>query len=157
MDILMENMGRVNYGPMLNYQRKGIDGCVVLNNRYSQHNWITYCLPLDNLENLHWDAGYTEGQPSFYKFNFYVNERNDTFLDFDGWGKGVAYINGFNLGRFWEVGPQRRLYLPGSLLKRGKNEIILFETEGKYTDFVSLEDKPDLGETKNVIYKEVLT
>ncbi|MBQ7841047.1 MAG: beta-galactosidase [Lachnospiraceae bacterium] len=145
MDILVENQGRVNYGAMLNFQRKGIDGCVLLNNRFSQHNWKSYCLPLDNLQKLVWDAGYTEEMPAFYRFVFEVDTVKDTFLDFAGWGKGVAFVNGFNLGRFWEVGPQKRLYVPGALLHQGENEIILFETEGKHSDSILLLDEPDLG------------
>lgn len=145
LDILMENMGRVNYGSMINYQRKGIDGSVVLNKRFAQHGWKTHCLPLDNLQMLDFEAGYTEGMPAFYKFNFFAQEAKDTFLDFEGWGKGVAYINGFNLGRFWSVGPQKRLYIPGALIREGKNEIILFETEGKNADSIILIDEPDLG------------
>ena len=63
----------------------------------------------------------------------------------EGFGKGCVFINGFNLGRFWEIGPQRTLYVPGPLLKRGINEIIVFETEGTYRKTVTLQDQPDLG------------
>ena len=145
LQILMENLGRVNYGPMLNRQRKGIDGCVHINSTFAQHDWITWCLPLHNLEFLSFDTGYTEGMPAFYQFAFEAKEVKDTFLDFAGWGKGVAFVNGFNLGRFWEVGPQKRLYIPGALLKPGKNEIILFETEGKAAETITLAAEPDLG------------
>ena len=145
LDILMENMGRVNYGPMLNWQRKGIDGCVMINDVFSQHYWKQYCLPLDNLDKLDYSRGYEPGMPAFYHFEFEVDEAADTFLDLDGWGKGVAFINGFNLGRFWEVGPQRRLYLPGALLKEGTNDIIVFESEGKAAEYIELCDAPDLG------------
>ena len=54
-------------------------------------------------------------------------------------------MNGFNIGRFWEIGPQRRLYIPGPLLRKGENEIILFETEGKAPGFITLKDEPDVG------------
>lgn len=143
-DILMENMGRVNFGPLLEKQRKGIDGCVQINGH--QHmNWIQYPLPLDNLDKLDYSKGYQEGRPAFYRFEFEVDELGDTFIDMEGWGKGCAFINGFNLGRYWEIGPQKRLYLPGPLLKLGKNEIILFETEGKAKETLVLCDEPDLG------------
>ena len=66
----------------------------------------------------------------------------DTFLDFTDWGKGFAVLNGFNLGRFWEKGPQKRLYIPAPLLKEGENELILFESEGKTPETVSLEKEP---------------
>ena len=145
LQILMENMGRVNYGPMLNRQRKGIDSCVHINSTFSQNDWTTWCLPLNNLENLSFESGYTEGMPAFYQFKFNVDQTKDTFLDFAGWGKGVAFVNGFTLGRFWEVGPQKRLYIPGALLREGENEIILFETEGKTAQTITLAAEPDLG------------
>jgi len=144
LDILVENMGRVNYGMKIERPRKGIDQFVQVN-RHIHYGWTHYTLPLDNLEKLDFSRDYEAGLPSFYKFTFEVDEIGDTFLDFDGWGKGVAFINGFNLGRFWEVGPQRRLYIPGPLLKLGGNEIILFETEGKTRDYITLQSEPDLG------------
>lgn len=143
-DILVENMGRVNFGAKLEYQRKGIDGGVQVNGHY-HYDWSIYSLPLDNLEKLDFLAGYQQGTPSFYQFEFQVDEIGDTFLDFTGWGKGCAFINGFNLGRFWEIGPQKRLYIPGPLLKQGKNEIIMFETDGKVSDTIQLKGEPDLG------------
>lgn len=143
-DILMENMGRVNFGPRLEKQRKGIDGCVLINGH--QHlNWKQYPLPLDNLERLDYTKGYREGCPAFYRFEFVAEELGDTFIDVSGWGKGCIFINGFNLGRFWEIGPQRRLYLPAPLLMRGRNEIIIFETEGRVTDSITLMSEPNLG------------
>lgn len=145
LNILMENMGRVNYGPMMNWQRKGIDGCVQINDRFAQHGWQQYCLPLTNLEKLDFSGECEEGQPAFYRFRLLAEEAGDTFLDLSGWGKGCVFVNGFNLGRFWEAGPQKRLYLPGALLRRGDNEIIVFETEGKHTDSIALMAEPELG------------
>jgi beta-galactosidase len=142
--ILMENMGRVNFGPLLDRQRKGIDGCVQINGH--QHmNWVHYSLPLNNLDKLDFTKGYRKGCPAFYRFELMVDEPGDTFIDTKGWGKGCIFINGFNLGRFWETGPQKRLYLPAPLLKSGKNEIIIFETEGKAGNSIELKDEPDLG------------
>lgn len=69
----------------------------------------------------------------------------DTFLELDGFGKGCAFVNGFNLGRFWDIGPQKRLYLPAPLLKKGMNTIIIFETEGKAADEIYLADEGRLG------------
>ena len=62
-----------------------------------------------------------------------------------GWGKGFVTINGFNLGRFWEVGPQKRLYVPAPVLNTGVNEIIVFESEGKVGETIEFSDQPDLG------------
>lgn len=145
--ILVENMGRVNFGPKLEQQRKGIDGSVQING-HQHFYWNQYTLPFDNLEKLDFTKGYQEGLPGFYQFEFEVEEACDTYLDFVGWGKGCAFINGFNLGRYWEIGPQKRLYIPGPLLKIGRNEIILFETEGKTNTSIQLLEEPDLGNKK---------
>lgn len=143
-EILVENMGRVNFGPMINHQRKGIDDGVIINGHY-HFGWEHYSLPLDNLDKLDFSKEYIEGAPAFYKFKFEVNEIGDTFLDFAGWGKGCAFVNGFNIGRYWKIGPQKTLYIPGPLLKLGENEIILFETEGINSESIVLAKEPNLG------------
>ncbi|AZN41658.1 glycoside hydrolase family 35 protein [Paenibacillus albus] len=137
--VLVENMGRVNYSVKMNSQTKGIKGGVIVNGAF-QSRWTHYTLPLDNLELLDYSKAYAEGTPSFYRFELEVDEPADTFLDFTGWGKGVAFVNGFNLGRFWEIGPQRRLYIPAPLLKAGINEVIMFETDGKAPGVIRFED-----------------
>lgn len=151
LDILVENMGRVNFGPYMERQRKGIDQCVQINGHMHNH-WEQYPLPLDDISKVDFSAresgtesGEAKAEPAFYRFTFTAEETGDTFLDFTGWGKGVAFVNGFNIGRFWEIGPQKRLYIPAPLLKKGENEIILFETEGKTADTVSLKGEPDIG------------
>jgi beta-galactosidase len=141
--ILVENMGRVNYSVKMNNQHKGIKGGVMVNGAF-QSNWDHYSLQLDHLENIDFTRNYREGVPAFYRFELEVDEVGDTFLDFAGWGKGVAFVNGFNLGRFWEIGPQKRLYIPGPLLQKGLNEIILFETDGKAMETISLESTSGL-------------
>ena len=143
-DILVENMGRVNFGPRMETQRKGINRCVQING-HMHNDWDIYTLPLDNIDKVDFSKEYKEGTPAFYRFTFDVTGKGDTFLDFEGWGKGVAFINGFNLGRFWEIGPQKRLYIPAPLLKDGENEIVIFETDGKAKDTISLKDEPDIG------------
>lgn len=143
-DILMENMGRVNFGPLMERQRKGIAECVQING-HIHYNWTMYPLPLDNVDRLDFDRDYTEGLPAFYRFELDVDETCDTFLELDGWGKGCVFLNGFNLGRYWEIGPQKRLYIPAPLLRQGKNEIIVFETEGNAAGVIELKDVPDIG------------
>ncbi|MGH4137403.1 glycoside hydrolase family 35 protein [Clostridium sp.] len=143
LDILVENMGRVNFGEKLNYQHKGIvDGVII--DTHAHSGWNHYTLPLDNIEDVNYKGGYEQGTPGFYKFELQVQTIGDTFLRFDGWGKGCIFVNGFNIGRFWELGPQKSLYIPGPCLKIGKNEIVIFETEGKVSEFITLENTPDL-------------
>ncbi|MCR5153226.1 MAG: beta-galactosidase, partial [Lachnospiraceae bacterium] len=148
LDILMENMGRVNYGVNMEHQHKGIKDAVTMN-LHQHYDWTMYPLPLNNTDKLSFTKPAKDGLPAFYKFEFEGDSSKeaykDTFLDLTGFGKGCAFINGFNLGRFWEIGPQKRLYVPGPLVKEGKNEIIVFETEGKSADFVTLLDEPELG------------
>ena len=144
MDILVENMGRVNFGPLMERQRKGIAECVQVNG-HIHYGWEMYPLPLDNVEKLDFTKGYTEALPAFFKFELEIEEPGDTFLELEGWGKGCVFLNGFNLGRFWEIGPQKRLYIPAPLLKAGKNEIIVFETEGKRTGKICFKEEPDIG------------
>lgn len=143
-DILVENMGRVNFGPRMEHQRKGIAQCVQLDGHMHNH-WLQYTLPLDNIEKVDFTKKYEKGLPGFYRFTLTVNEPADTFLAFDGWGKGCIFVNGFHIGRFWEIGPQKRLYIPAPLLKNGQNEIIIFETDGKSCDTITLMDEPDVG------------
>jgi beta-galactosidase len=144
LDILVENMGRVNFGPRMEMQRKGISQCVQING-HIHNNWKQYKLPLDHIDGIDFSKGYEEGVPAFYRFIFSAEDAGDTFLDFAGWGKGVAFINGFNLGRFWEIGPQKRLFIPAPLIKKGKNEIVIFETDGITGNTISLVNEPDVG------------
>ena len=145
-DLLVDNLSRKNFGTGIENQRKGIAGGVLFND-VRHYGFDMYPLPLDEaqLEKLDFSRGYTEGSPAFYRFELEVDECADTFLNFDGFGKGCAFLNGFNLGRYWETGPQKRLYIPGPLLKKGKNTIILLETEGKAADSIVLAGEPDLG------------
>jgi len=143
MDILVENMGRVNFGPKMEKQRKGIDGGVQING-HLHFKWEHYPLELDNIDRVDYTKGYEEGLPAFYRFEFEAEVCCDTYLDFTGWGKGCAFINGFNLGRFWKIGPQKRLYIPGTLIRKGKNSIVVFETEGITRDRIVLAAEPAL-------------
>jgi beta-galactosidase len=143
-DILVENMGRVNFSEKLNWQRKGIDYGVVID-KHAHAGWDHYTLPLNNIDKVNFELGYKTGVPAFYKFELEIEELGDTFIRLDGWGKGCVFVNNFNIGRFWEIGPQKTLYIPAPLLKSGKNEFIVFETEGKVGDYIELVDVPDLG------------
>lgn len=145
LDILVENMGRVNFGPSL-MDRKGITGGVLVNDQY-QFGWDVYPLPLRDLTRLHFSklpASQNE-MPTFFRANLQVDEPGDTFLSLPGWRKGVVWLNGFNLGRYWQRGPQKTLYVPGPLLRKGSNELIIFEVHGCQQPVVELGDAPVLG------------
>lgn len=145
--ILVENMGRVNYSIKMNNQQKGIKDGVIVNGAF-RTDWDMYALPMDNLEELDFSKDWYEGQPGFYQFDIDIPECGDTFIDLSGWGKGFVVVNGKNIGRYWEVGPQKRLYVPAPLLNKGSNTIIVFESEGKVGEGITLTDTPDLGPIK---------
>jgi beta-galactosidase len=127
LDLLVENQGRVNYGPDLQ-DRKGLLGWVRLGINKLYH-WTMYPLPLDDLSGLRFGAAVAPG-PAFHRATFRVQQAGDSFLSLPGWVKGVAWINGFNLGRYWERGPQQALYVPAPLLREGENELVLLELHG---------------------------
>ena len=144
-DLLCENVGRENFGTNLESQRKGILGGVKIND-HRCFGYEIFPLPLDGeqISALDFGSECREGAPAFYRFEFNVDEPCDTFLDTEGFCRGCAFVNGFNLGRFWEIGPQKRLYVPAPLLKKGVNTIILFETKNGCADKILLSDVPDL-------------
>ena len=138
--VLVDAMGRVNYGEHL-YDRKGIDSV-----RYGNQNLMgydIYTIPLDNTDKIDFSKP-DNSYPLFLRGSFKAQSNADCFVHLNGFEKGCVYINGFNLGRYWSIGPQRALYLPGALLKE-ENEIIVLELEGFETPCVEITDKPDLG------------
>ncbi|HFI0148676.1 TPA: beta-galactosidase family protein [Streptococcus suis] len=145
--ILVENMGRVNYGHKLTAptQSKGI-GRGAMADLHFIGNWETYPLPLDDVSKLDFTQEWKEGQPAFYRYPFELDELADTYLDMTGFGKGVVFVNNVNIGRFWEKGPILYLYIPKGYLKKGENEIIVFETEGRYREKISFSQKPVIKE-----------
>ena len=68
--------------------------------------------------------------PGCYRATFNLKKTGDTFLNLETWGKGQVYVNGHAIGRFWKIGPQQTLYMPGCWLKKGKNEIIILDLLG---------------------------
>ncbi|MBQ7906792.1 MAG: beta-galactosidase [Clostridia bacterium] len=125
--ILVENMGRANFGPKM-MRKKGIAGRVLIGGRV-HFNWDVYTLPMDNLDKVKY-GGDIEEKARFLKGEFLVDKVADTFLYLNSFKKGFVLINGFNIGRYWEKGPQKSLYVPASLLHEGKNEIVIFESDG---------------------------
>lgn len=142
-DILVENMGRVNYGERLQNpeQYKGIRGGLKVDIHF-QSDWDIYNLELKDIDSINYESEWKENTPAFYEYEVEISDVNDTFLDTRNFGKGVAFVNGINIGRFWNVGPHGYLYIPRDFLKEGKNTITVFETEGVYSEEISLLDHP---------------
>ncbi|MGN0539481.1 MAG: beta-galactosidase family protein [Candidatus Fimenecus sp.] len=139
--VLVDTMGRVNYGARM-LDRKGISDIYIGNQR--QMGFDVWTLPLDNLENLKYTDTYDKNEPVFLKGTFKTDSKADCFVHLDGFEKGYVFVNGFNLGRFWAVGPQKSLYLPGALLKE-ENEIIVLSLNGFSTPEVSILNTHNLG------------
>jgi beta-galactosidase len=128
LDILVENMGRINFGPYLLKNKKGIiDGVELAGKRLE--NWQMFGLPFDAPGKLKLEKNkkLVDGVPAVKKGSFHLTATGDTYLDFSKWGKGVVWVNGHNLGRYWSIGPQQTIYVPAEWLKTGENEIVVFE------------------------------
>lgn len=153
--IIVENLGRINFGSRLDQSRKGILDKVLVNNSIELNQWTVHGLEfrqgmssITDWQRLRMKSNEIidlNSGPQLFYAPFHIENENlieDTYLYLDSqWTKGVAFINGFNLGRYWSVGPQRTLYIPKELLFKGFNHIQLFElyTHGKS---IQLVDKP---------------
>lgn len=134
LDILIEAMGRVNFDEAI-HDRKGITNKVELvteANKLELKNWKVYSFPVDYAfaKAKKYNASAKLDAPAYYRATFNVDQVGDVFLDMQTWGKGMVWVNGKAMGRFWEIGPQQTLFMPGCWLKKGKNEIIILDLLG---------------------------
>ena len=139
LDVLVENMGRIGYGEEAYLgDRKGITKAIILSNLKNgalrrpgkvAFNWEITCYEMDDTNMLSFEKGAPKGYPAFLKGHFSAVPGQSCFVRFDGLKKGLIFVNGFNLGRYWERGPLEALYLPGAILKE-ENEIVVFESDG---------------------------
>ena len=157
LDIVVENMGRINYGSLIN-DSKGILGMVELDGK-ELTQWVSKSIPLNDTALIPFQPLNGTSRPPnstvFFRGTFrFDGQTYDTFLNVSGWSKGVAFVNGYNLGRYWPVkGPQQTLYVPGTYLRSTSelNELILFEidhapcTPPFNACYASLVATPDLG------------
>lgn len=134
LQILVENMGRINYGSEIVHNKKGIISPVKIAGMEITGSWKMVQLPMSeapvpaNLrDNTSAEAGKLKDAPVVYEGTFNLDKTGDTFIDMESWGKGIIFINGINIGRYWQVGPQQTLYIPGVWLKKGENKIVIFE------------------------------
>ncbi|XP_059208322.1 beta-galactosidase-1-like protein 2 [Centropristis striata] len=150
LSLLVENCGRVHQGRDLDKQHKGLVGDISLNS-IPLRDFTIYSLDMkpsfiDSLYRAPWKGPpNTPSFPGFFMGRLFAyGYPSDTFVKLPGWEKGVVFINGLNLGRYWTIGPQQALYLPGPFLNSGINQVIVFEEqEADYK--VHFEDTPDLG------------
>ncbi|MEU8728031.1 glycoside hydrolase family 35 protein [Streptomyces tendae] len=144
--LLVENQGRINYGPLLG-QGKGILGGVRVERRLV-HGWTMRPLPLDAWTRQDTDRAAAavppDGRAGFAGAVLSVDEPADAFVALPGFGKGFLWVNGTLLGRYWEIGPQSTLYVPGPLLHPGDNTLTVLELE-RFGDRIALRERPELG------------
>jgi len=128
LDILVENTGRVNFTVAIRDEFAGIIGDVKLAGA-ALKGWDMYTLPMENVDALPFRKAACAG-PCFYRASLPMAAAADTFIDTQGLREGELWVNGRALGRFWHVGPQRTLYLPGPFVKAGGNSVVIFDVEG---------------------------
>jgi len=148
LDILVENMGRINFGIYMLENTKGITEKVVFAGRELK-GWKMFGLPFDHLPSL--KSKVTKaipGVPIVRKGILTLDKPADTYLDLSKWGKGVVWINGHHLGKYWEIGPQQTIYVPAEWLKRGENEVVVFELNKSGQSLLRGIEKPVLNKLK---------
>ncbi|HLP77520.1 MAG TPA: beta-galactosidase [Candidatus Paceibacterota bacterium] len=164
LDILVEPMGRVNFGPEM-ADRKGLIAPVTLGGE-TLKGWEIFNLPLDGkmMAGLKFRAagapvsdpassdtqlqraGSETSAPAFWRGTFKLEKAGDTFLDLRHWGKGDVWVNGHCLGRYWNIGPSQTAYAPGCWLRAGENEIVILDVLGSETHSIAGLEKPVLDE-----------
>ena len=152
LDLLVEAMGRVNFGAEV-HDRKGLHEPVTLHPAHAPaitlSNWEVFPLPLDDTMRAGLKFGSAQpNTPAFWRATVNVNEPHDTFLDLRSWSKGFVWVNGHNLGRFWNIGPQQTMYLPGPWLKPGQNEILVLDLFGPQKAVVAGLEQPILNQLR---------
>jgi len=151
LDIFVENMGRVNFGKYLLENKKGITEKVLFGGQ-ELNNWEMFGFPFNNIAAVTPNrntTGQKLGGPVIHKGAFNIKSVGDTYLDMRKWGKGVVWLNGHNLGKYWAIGPQQTLYIPKEWLKAGTNEIAVLEFLKPQSDVLEMIDHPILNTMQN--------
>ena len=174
LDILVENLGRINFGPQLLDNEKGITQKVMFNQQ-ELRGWEMFSLPFDHIVDIKTQPTAGTNRPSaessapseaaaqipatpitrpstempvLKKAIFELEKPFDTYLDMRNWGKGCVWVNGHNLGRYWEIGPQQTIYVPAEWLKKGENRIEIFELLKPQENELKTLKKPVLNEVR---------
>ena len=135
--IMVEAMGHINFDQGMNTDRKGLISFVRVKGSGLLNNWSMYKLPLTS-NSVRSATGYKENsRPVLGRYNFDLDEVGDTFFNMKEYFKGYLWINGRNLGRFWNKGPQLKLFCPGVWLKPKDNELIVMEIAAERMKYMS--------------------
>ncbi|MBT0770947.1 beta-galactosidase [Kineosporia sp. J2-2] len=144
--ILVEDQGRVNYGPRLG-EEKGLIGEIRLAGE-PLTGWTATPLDVELLPGLDLAGRSTDHGPTVLTAEFELDAPADLFLDTAAWGKGLAWVNGFDLGRYWRRGPTRTLYVPGPVTRAGVNRIVVLELEAMAEPVARFVEGLSLGQTE---------
>jgi beta-galactosidase len=145
LDIFVENLGRINYGPYINDNHKGITKDVLLDGG-EVRGWEMYGFPFNSQPGIKSGSVDKSRYPVMREGSFTLKKVGDTFLDMRNWGKGHVWINGHNLGRYWDIGPQQTIYVPAPWLQKGRNSIVVFEEEKTAQDEIGSIGTPILNQ-----------
>ncbi len=152
LEILVENLGRVNYGPGIG-EHKGLLGPVLIDRRIV-HGWESLPVALQRWSSTELGhavaAGPATAQPGFAVATVHVDQPADTFIALPGSARGLVWVNGFLLGRYWQIGPQATLYCPAPLLRAGANTVTVLELERRGS-ILELRERPELGPPEEYI------
>ena len=150
LDVLVESLGHINYGAELG-DNKGVVKPLMLQTSstgggiasQALTDWLTYLLPMDSSYIQHLRPIVTKENKAglFFRLTLNLDEVADTYIDVSHWTKGVVWVNGHNLGRYWYIGPQKRLYCPATWLQQGANDIIIFDLHQTNAAPIFLADK----------------
>lgn len=149
LDVLVENMGRINWGLTINDERKGLEEDVLIDDKVL-NKWNIFALDfkpefIHKLDEEKWTPVEPFQSPTLYRTSLVLSDDPmDTYVWLDGWTTSQVFINGFNLGRYGKEGPTKTLYVPAQVLRKGVNKIVIFETQGSGSHIEFL-DKPNLG------------
>jgi beta-galactosidase len=125
--ILVEQLGRFNFGKSMLADKKGLRQITIGGTAVKK--WRQRLIPLDTFKyDLKWETKLSVGAPTFYRASFDVDEPADTFFNPTGLDCGIAFVNGVHIGHYWRIGPQTTLYVRAQYLKKGVNELVVFET-----------------------------
>lgn len=129
LDILVENDGRINSTRMMRHEQKGAPEGVTLDGK-PLTGWQVYTLSMADFGKVRFHRGAQANGPTFYRGRFRVASIGDTFLDVRNLHKGAVWVDGHAIGRYWDIGPQDTLYVPGPWLHLGWNQIVVFDIDG---------------------------
>jgi len=160
LEIVVEGMGRINFGRAIK-DYKGITSNVTISAKVGSHevtynlkDWTISTIPDDYAVAVNALKRMKEGtkipaapitKAGYYRGSFNLQKVGDTFLNMERWGKGQVYVNGYAIGRFWRIGPQQTLYVPGCWLKKGQNEVIVLDVVGPKETILWGQNQPEIN------------